>query len=159
MSLEEDLRARLTAAMKAKDLRQANIIRMISTKIMERRTASGFTGAVDDDLVLEVIASYKKSLEKAREEFAAVGERGVEPIAELDQEIAFCQQFLPEALGEEQVRAAVREVIAEMGGPDPKMSGRLVGAVMKKHKGRVEASLVKQVVDQELAARPGTSPR
>ena len=76
MSLEEDLRARLTAAIKAKDLRTANVIRMINTKVMERRTAAGFKGTVDDDLVRDVIAAYKKSLEKAREEFAAAGEQG-----------------------------------------------------------------------------------
>ena len=65
MSLEEDLRARLTAAIKARDLRVANIIRMVNTKVMERRTASGFKGTVDDELVRDVIAAYKKSLEKA----------------------------------------------------------------------------------------------
>ncbi len=151
MSLEEDLRARLTASIKAKDLRVANIIRMLNTKVMERRTAAGFKGTVDDELVRDVIAAYKKSLEKAREEFAAAGQKGAEHIAELDFEIEFCRQFLPEQLGEDEVRAAVREALVEMGGvPDPKNAGRVIGAVMKKHKGRVDAALVKQVLDQEL---------
>jgi uncharacterized protein YqeY len=153
MSLEEDLRARLTAAMKAKDLRVANIIRMVNTKVMERRTAAGFKGTVDDELVREVIAAYKKSLEKAREEFAAAGQKGVEQIAELDFEIEFCRQFLPEQLGEDEARAAVREALAELGGvPDPKSAGRVVGAVMKKHKGRIDAALVKRLLDEELKA-------
>ena len=78
MSLEQDLRAQLTAAMKAKDQRTLNVVRMINTKVMERRTAAGFKGQVDDDLVREVIAAYKKSLEKAREEYAAAGPRGAE---------------------------------------------------------------------------------
>lgn len=151
MSLEEDLRARLTAAMRAKDQRTANVVRMINTKVMERRTAATFKGTVDDDLVREVIAAYKKSLEKAREEFAAVGERGAAHIEELDFEIAFCQQFLPEQMGDDDVRAAVREALAEMGGtPDPKSAGRVVGLVMKKHKGRVDAGRVKQMVDDAL---------
>lgn len=153
MSLEEELRSRLTASIKAKDLRTANIIRMINTKVMERRTAAGFKGTVDDDLVRDVIAAYKKSLEKAKEEFAAAGARGAEHIAELDVEIGFCQQFLPEQLGGEAARAAVREVLAELGGkPDPKAAGRVVGAVMKKYKGRIDAALVKQLVDEELKA-------
>jgi hypothetical protein len=153
MSLEEDLRARLTAAMKAKDLRVANIIRMVNTKVMERRTAAGFKGTVDDEVVRDVIAAYKKSLEKAREEFAAAGQKGVEHIAELDFEIEFCRQFLPEQLGEDEARAAVREALAELGGvPDPKSAGRVVGAVMKKHKGRIDAALVKRLLDEELKA-------
>ncbi|MBM4320413.1 MAG: hypothetical protein FJ125_10730, partial [Deltaproteobacteria bacterium] len=73
MSVEEDLRKQLTQAMKAKDLRTANVLRMISTKVMERRTAKGFQGAVDDALYLDVIAAYRKSLVKAREEYVAAG--------------------------------------------------------------------------------------
>src|SRR5262245_5645751 len=149
-SLEEDLRARLTAAIKARDLRTANVIRMINTKVMERRTAPNFKGTVDDDLLRDVIAAYKKSLEKAREEFAAAGEKGAGHVAELDFEIGFCQQFLPQQLSLEEVRGAVREALAELGGkPDPKSAGRVVGVVMKKHKGRVDAGRVKQIVDEE----------
>jgi uncharacterized protein len=151
MSLEEDLRARLTAAIKAKDLRTANVIRMLNTKVMERRTAANFKGTVDDDLIRDVIAAYKKTMEKARDEFAAAGERGAEHIAELDFEIDYCRQFLPEQLGPEEARAAVREALAELGGPpDPKSTGRVVGMVMKKHKGRIDAGLVKQILDEEL---------
>lgn len=153
MSLEEDLRGRLTAAMKAKDLRTANAIRMVNTKVMERRTGAGFKGQVDDELYRDVIGAYKKSLEKARQEYKNAGERGAEQVSELEWEIEFLSQFLPAMLGEDETRAAVREAIAEAGGsPDPRMAGRLVGAVMKKHKGRVDAALVKQLIDQELAA-------
>ena len=151
MSLEEDLRARLTAAIKAKDLRTANIIRMITTRITERRTSASFKGTVDDELVRDVIAAYKKSLEKAREEYAAAGDRGAEAVGELDHEIAYCQQFLPAQMGEAEARAAVREAIAELGAGDVKMSGRVVGAVMKKHRGVVDAALVKRLAEEELA--------
>ena len=47
-NLEGQLREQLTASIKAKDLKTANLIRMINTKIMERRTAKGFSGTVDD---------------------------------------------------------------------------------------------------------------
>ena len=151
-TLEEDLRARLTAAMKAKDQRTLNVVRMLNTKVMERRTAPGFKGTVDDELVRDVIAAYKKSLEKAREEFAAAGERGASAIAELDWEIAFCAQFLPAQMGAEAIADAVQTAIAEVGS-DPKMAGRIVGAVMKKHKGQVDAALVKAAVDAALAPK------
>ncbi len=153
MSLEQTLRDKLTAAIKAKDLRTANIIRMINTKIMERRTAKDFKGEVDDALVLDVIAVYKKSLEKAKTEFEAAGERGREQAAELGEEIAYCAQFLPQGLSTDELRSAVQEAIAEMGDVNPKMAGRIVGAVMKKHKGRAEAGDVKKLVDELLAQR------
>lgn len=151
MSLEADLKTRLTEAMRAKDLRSANVIRMLNTRIMERRTAKGFTGVVDDALVLEVIGAYRKSMVKAREEFLGVGERGKEQAEELAWEVQFCETFLPKGLGEDELRAAVRDVIAKLGGAkDPKLAGRVVGEVMKLHKGRVEPGVVKAMADAEL---------
>src|SRR5262249_30868642 len=93
-TLEEELRSKLTAAIKARDLRTANCIRMVNTKVMERRTAKGFKGEVNDDLYRDVIGAYKKSLEKARKEFEPAGERAREQIAELDFEIEYLSQFL-----------------------------------------------------------------
>jgi uncharacterized protein YqeY len=156
MSLEEDLRTRLTAALKARDLRTADVIRMVNTKIMERRTAAGFKGQVDDALVTEVIAAYKKSLEKARGEFAAAGAKGLEHIAALDFEIGFLQGFLPAQLDRAAVTAAVRAAIAELGATDVKAAGRIVGAVMKKHKGEVDSALVKEVAEGLLASQPSS---
>src|ERR1044071_5531423 len=106
-NLEAQLREQLTAALKAKDLKTANLIRMINTKIMERRTAKGFSGTVDDALILDVIATYKKAMEKARGDYVNAGERGKAQVAELDFEIAWCSKFLPTQLTEAELREAV----------------------------------------------------
>ena len=151
MSIEADLKSKLIAAMKAKDSATANVIKMIRSKVTETRTTKGFTGEVDDALHLSVIAAYKKSLEKARVEFEKAGERGAESVAELTQEIEFCQQFLPQPMSKDEVRVAVKAVIAEMGDVDPSMTGRIIGAVMKQHKGVAEAATVKAVVGEELS--------
>ncbi|HKA88065.1 MAG TPA: GatB/YqeY domain-containing protein [Haliangiales bacterium] len=151
MPIEQELRAQLTAAMKAKDQRTADAIRMINTKVMERRTAKGFSGPVDDALHVDVIQAYKKSLQKALAEFEAVGERGRAPAEELRWEIAFCDRFLPQGLSEDELRAAVRSAITSLGLKDPKQAGRVVGEVMKQHKGRVEAAAVKAMAEAEIA--------
>jgi hypothetical protein len=150
MSIEADLRAQLTAALKAKDLPTANVIRMLNTKVMERRTAKGFTGEVDDALYLDVIAAYKKMIDKAMEPYRDAGERGAGHLAELTLEAEFCARFLPEQLGEEATRAAVRAAIAEAGATDPKMAGRVIGMVMKAHKDVADAGLVRKLVAEEL---------
>ena len=151
MTLEQTLRKKLTEALKAKDRRTADIIRMIDTKVMERRTARDFTGQVDDALYLDVIAAYRKTMAKALEEYEAMGEKGKEQADGLRYEVEYCAQFLPQGLSEDEVRAAVRKAKADLGTTDPKMAGRVVGAVMKEHKGRVDAGLVKRIVDEELA--------
>ena len=143
MSIETDLRNKLTASMKAKDLKTANVIRMINTKVMEKRTAKGFSGEVDDQLFKDVIAAYKKSLDKALVEYEGMGDKGAEQAADLRFESEFCAQFLPAQLGEDAVRDAVNRAVQEVGAGNPKMAGRVVGMVMKAHKGQVEAGLVK----------------
>jgi len=136
--------------MRAKDMQTANVIRMIKTKHMERRTAAGFKGPLDDSLWLEVITAYQKQLRKSREEYAALGARGADALEQLDFEIAFCSRFLPKAASDDEVRAIVRETVARLGASDPKQAGRVVGEVMKAHKGKVEAAAVKRIVDEEL---------
>jgi uncharacterized protein YqeY len=151
-TLEAQLREQLTAALKAKDLQTANLIRMINTKIMERRTAKGFSGTVDDALVLDVISTYKKSMEKARTEYASAGDRGKEQLAELEFEIGWCAKFLPQGLSEAELRDAVARAVAELPAKDPKMAGRVIGAIKKQYGDRADAQLAKKLVDEALAS-------
>ena len=62
MAIETEIGNLLKDAMRAKDARTADCIRMIKTKHMERRTAAGFKGPLDDNLWLDVIAAYQKQL-------------------------------------------------------------------------------------------------
>jgi uncharacterized protein len=150
-SLEQQLRDELTASLKAKDSQTANLIRMINTKIMERRTAKNFTGTVDDALVLDVIATYKKQMEKARQDFANAGDRGKEQLAELEFEVKWCSRFLPSQLSEDELRAAISAVIAELPQRDPKMAGRVIGAIKKQHGDRADAQMTKRLAEELLA--------
>jgi uncharacterized protein YqeY len=152
MPLEQDLNEQLKQAMREKDGRTADAIRMIKTKVMERRTAKGFSGTVDDALVLDVIGAYRKQLQKALGEFEAAGARGAEQAEQLKFEIAFCERFLPKGMDEAQLRALVKERIAALGLSSAKEAGRLVGDIMKSHKGQVEAGEVKRIAEQELPA-------
>ena len=148
MSVEAELRTQLTSALKARDLRTANVIRMVQTKLMERRTAAGFRGEVDDALCIEVISAYKKTLDKAIGEYEKLGERGEDEARELRFEAEVCARYLPPPLGDEILRDSVREAASAIGAAETKDSGRIVGAVMKKHRGRVDAARVKALVEE-----------
>jgi uncharacterized protein YqeY len=150
MPLEQQLTQTLTQAMKDKDARTADVVRMIKTKIMERRTAKGFSGQVDDALITDVIAAYKKSLQKAVEEFDKLGDRGKEQADQLRFEIAFCEKFLPKQLDAAALHALVKERMAALGVTDVKQTGKLVGDIMKTHKGLVEANDIKRVAEELL---------
>ena len=151
-NLEGQLREQLTASIKAKDMKTANLIRMINTKIMERRTAKGFTGQVDDALVLDVIGAYKKQMEKAKSEFAAAGDRAKDQIAEIEFEVEWCAKWLPAQVGEAELREAVAKIVAEMPQKDPKMAGKVIGAIKKQFGDRADAQLTKKIAEELLSS-------
>jgi len=151
MSLEQTLNDTLTRAIREKDQRAADIVRMIKSKIGERRTAKGFAGRVDDALIVDVIGAYRKSLQKALAEYEKLGERGAAHAAQLRFEIEFCERFLPRGLDVTALRSLVQERARALGVTDAKQVGRLVGDVMKTHKGQVEAGDVKRIAEELLA--------
>jgi len=150
MSLEQELTDRLTQAIKTKDAPTADVVRMIKTRLQERRTAKDFSGTINDTVVLEVIGAYRKLLQKAIAEYEKLGERGAEQAAKLRFEMGFCEGYLPKGLDEAAVRALVQERIRALGIADAKQVGRLVGDIMKTHKGQVEAADVKRMAEELL---------
>jgi uncharacterized protein YqeY len=150
MALEGDLTNRLTRAIKDKDGRTADVLRMLKTRLQERRTAKGFSGQIDDALVLDVIGAYRKQLQKAIAEYEKLGERGAEQAARLRFEQEFCEGYLPKGMDEPAVRALVKERLSALGIADAKQVGRLVGDIMKTHKGQVEAGDVKRIAEELL---------
>jgi uncharacterized protein len=150
MSLEQELTDRLTQAIKAKDAPTADVVRMLKTRLQERRTAKDFSGTIDDALVLDVIGAYRKLLQKAIAEYEKIGERGAEQAAKLRFEIGFCERYLPKGLDEAAVRTLVQERVRSLGIADVKQVGRLVGDIMKTHKGQVEAADVKRIAEDLL---------
>ena len=151
MSIEQDLDARLKQALRDKDQPTLDVVRMVKSKVQERRTAKGFAGEVDDALLRDVIGAYRKQLQKAAEEYEKLGERGADQLGKLRFEIGFTSQFLPATMGDAELRTLVEGRIAALGVTDAKQVGKLVGDVMKTHRGQVEAADVKRIAEALLA--------
>ena len=150
MGVQDTLNDTLRQAMKDRDARTADVVRMLKTRLQERVTAKGFTGPVDDALVVDVVGAYRKQMQKALAEFEKAGERGAAQAEQIRFEIAFCERFLPKGLDEAALRALVRERLTALGITDGKQVGRLVGDVLKTHKGQVDAADVKRVAEELL---------
>lgn len=156
MTIKEELAAELKDAMKAKDSRRKNVIRMVDTEVTLARSASGFVGEVDDDLYRKIIAAYSKKMAKARLEFEEAGERGRAMAETLAWEVEYLGRWLPKRLDEAATRELVRAAIADLGAnPDPKSSGKVIGSIMKEYKDLIDGGLVNRLVAEELGGRPG----
>jgi uncharacterized protein YqeY len=150
MALEQQLTEALTRAIRDKDTRTADVIRMLKTRLTERRTGKGFAGEVDDAVVTDVIGAYRKQLQKALTEYEKLGDRGAGQVAQLRFEIGFCERFLPKGLDEAALRTLVQARMQSLAITDVKQVGRLVGDVMKTHKGQVDAGEVKRIAEELL---------
>lgn len=150
MSIQQQLTADRVAAMKSGDKATVNVVRQIDTEVAVAKSAPGFAGEVDDDLYRATIASYVKKMDKARTEYASLGERGEEQAEALGFEIEYLSRFLPDSLSEEDTRALVQQTISELGVDDPKMKGRVIGAVMQSG-AELDGALVARLVGEELS--------
>lgn len=151
MSLEEKLDEAIRDAMKGRRADELACLRMIKSLVAEKRTAPGFTGGVNDELVLGVMASYSKKLAKTIDEVEKAG-RGDNPVLESYRfEIELLKNWLPEKMDEAATRKLVRETLVETGLSGPAAAGRLMGLLMKSHRDQLDAALVKRIVGEELA--------
>ena len=151
MTIQEQLAAEQKAAMKSGDRATLNVIRQIQSEVAVAKAAPGFDGDVDDDLYLATIATYVKRMDKARNEYADLGERGRDQAEKLAFEIDYLSAYLPQKLDEEATRALVDQTIADLGATDPKMTGHVIGAVMKSGED-LDGALVARLVKTALAA-------
>lgn len=153
MTIREQLTEELRAAMKENDRPRRDAIRQVQTEVATAKSQPDFSGEVDDAFYQKVIASYVKKMDKSREEYAGMGERGQEMAAKLAFEVEYLSRWLPTKLSEEQTRKLVAEAISELGvGGDEKAIGRVTGHLMKTHGKDLDGGLVNRLVREELTS-------
>jgi len=155
MTLKEQIIANMTAAMKAKNELTLSTLRMLKAEIMKYEV-SGADKVATDEIVVDLIKRGIKQRNDAAEGFKKGGNE-VSAQKELD-EIKILEKYMPEQMGEEQIKEITKAVIAEMGATvaDPSAPlgasfGTVMKAVMEKVKGKADGSLVSKVVKELLA--------
>ena len=148
--LEQELTDQLKVAMKGGDKVGTSAIRMVRTKIMEKRTAKNATEVKDEDIV-DIIRAYAKMMQGSIDELVAGGaDQDEVNIVQMRHEIVFLDRFLPKLLDEAGTQALVDAAVAANPGADAKQAGKITGAIMKDNKGKVDPGLVAKLVKQKL---------
>jgi hypothetical protein len=143
-SLAEQLRAALNAARKDRDQHRTLLYSTILSDIRNREIEVNH--ALDDAEVVEVL---RRGIKRRRESVEAFRAGGRGDAADKEQaEITELEKYLPPAVPEEEIRAAVRLAI----GAGAKDLGAVMGKVMPQFKGRAEGKDVNRVAREEIAA-------
>jgi hypothetical protein len=138
----------MTAAMKAKDAPTLSTLRMLKAALIEAKTKKTKDAGLDAEEAIAVLQRYAKKRREAIEEFRKAGREDL--VASEEKEIQVTARYLPQGLGEEELRALIREVVAASGAAGPKDSGKVIGAVMGRARGRVEGGAVSRLVKEIL---------
>ena len=150
-SIDASMTEKMKDAMRAKDKPTLQVIRMVKASLQDLMNKPNGPQEATDEVWQEVIAAYLKRLGKSVDEYRKVGEAGAGKIAELEFEMAYLKPFLPAMIEGAELEAICDAAIAEVGATSAKEIGRVMGAVMKGHKGKVDSKQVKEVLASKLA--------
>ena len=150
MSLSEQVQKDMIAAMKAHEELRLSTLRMMKSALKNKEIDK--RAPLDEKEELQVFSTMIKQRKDSIEAF----EKGGRPeLAKKEaEEIAIIEAYMPKAVGEADVVAAVKATIAEMGSPTMKDMGTVMKNVMARFSGaRVDGKLVSELVKKELAAK------
>jgi uncharacterized protein YqeY len=141
-SLKDRIRADLNEARRAKDRLRTTVMTTVLSEIRNREIELG-REATDEDVV-GVVAKAIKQRKEAAEQMRAAGRE--ELAAKEDSEAEILDAYTPDAMSEDEVRGAIREIVAGGAGD----IGAVMGRLMPRIKGRFDGREANRLVREEL---------
>ncbi len=103
---------------------------------------------VTDELVLDVLTKQVKMREDSLVEFHKAGRVDLEEATE--REIVILKEYLPEPLGDEEVREMITKIIEEVKPVGRKDMGKVMGRISPMIKGRYDLKKVSMMIKDQL---------
>ena len=142
MQLREQINQDLKEAMKAKDAKKRDALRLLTSafkqiEVDERRELS-------DEDVIKIIQNQVKRREEAAKQYKDADRLDLMQI-ELD-EIACYMPYLPAQLSDEELKAALQSIISQTGATSLKDMGKIMGAASKELAGKADGKRINECV-------------
>lgn len=151
VTLQDRLRADVTAAMRSGDALRRDTLRMAVSAIYNAEKRDRRT--YGDDEVAVILAKEVKTRHESVDAF----EKGGRPelAAKEAAEIAILSGFLPQPMTEAELATLVREALAETGASSPRDMGKVMGWLSPRTRGRADGRVLSGLVTAALATTPG----
>ena len=149
--LREKIQSETVTSMKAKDKERTAALRLIGAKIKDRdielRTADSKPD--DDAMVTDVLMKMAK---QRRESIEMYEDGGRTELAEKEKaELAVIEEFLPQQMSEDETRAAIAQIKADLGAEGMKDMGRVMGELKARHGATLDMSKASGMVKEALS--------
>ena len=147
MTLKERITEDMKAAMRAKDSARLGAIRLLQAAIKQKEVDERVT--LDDAAVAAIVDKLAK---QRKDSIAAFTQAGRQDLADKETaELAVLQAYLPARLSAEEVAAAVKALVAEVGASGPADMGKVMGAAKARLAGKADMAAVSVAVKAALA--------
>ena len=149
MSLFDTINGDIKKAMLARDHALLEALRGIKKEFLEAKTAKGADGELTDETANKILA---KMLKQRRESAEIYRSQNREDLAQSELgEAAVIEEYLPKPLTEEELVAALKEIIARVGATTAKEMGKVMGVASKELAGRADGKAISAKVRELLA--------
>ena len=149
MRLQERINSDVKEAMKAKDKVRLAALRDIKSKILLALTETAGAEALDDTDVTKILS---KQLKQREDTCAIYKEQGREDlVAEEEAQAEVIRAYLPKPLNEDELRAAVLDIVQELGATSMADMGRVMGTASARLAGQADGKAISAIVRSALA--------
>ena len=146
MSLKDELNQEMKAAMKSRDKDRLKTIRLILSEIKRVEVDERIT--VDDQRTLSILA---KMIKQRRDSIAQYDSAGRTELSKIEtDEITVINEFLPEALTDDEINNLIEKAISETGAESMKDMGKVMGIIRPQIQGRADAGEVSKRIKEAL---------
>ena len=144
--LTEQVRADLTAAMKARDAEKTSTLRMLQSSFKYAQIETGHE--LGDDEALAVIRKAVKQRLDSIEQYT----KGNRPeLADKERrEMDILKTYMPPELSDDEIESGLREIIASTGAQSKKDMGKVMKEATARYKGRVDGKKIQEIVSRLL---------
>jgi uncharacterized protein len=149
--MREILGTAVKTAMKAQDKLSLSTLRMVQAAIHDRDIVQRGSGKdpINDD---EIVTLLRKMIKQRDDSIAMYETGGRQELAEKErQEIAIISEFLPQQMSAEEVTAACKAVIAELGATSPRDMGKCMAALKERYPGKMDFTVASATVKSLLS--------
>jgi uncharacterized protein YqeY len=151
MSLQKRVDEDLKEAMRAKDAPRLSVLRMLKAALKNAAIAKvGADGELEDS---DAVAVIRKQVKQRHDSIESFEKGGRSELAEKEKaEITVLNNYLPQAMGAEELQRLVAETIAELGATSRAQMGIVMQALQAKVSGRADGKTVSTEVQRQLAS-------
>lgn len=147
MSLKEQITEDMKAAMRAKEAGKLGTIRLLTAAMKQKE--------VDERVELtdtHILAIIEKMIKQRKDSISQFEAGGRQDLADIEKaEVAVLSHYMPAALSDADVQAAVAAAVTETGAAGPQDMGKVMAVLKAKLAGRADMTAISGLVKAALS--------